>query len=133
MSRFVLFIEVVRTMDYWGIHVPTQFDDSENVGQSFHQMCWGWNRAVPELFTPLNQPGAFSLMESTYESRGYVAAPMQKFGKVSLLRRLCDMSELGIMKITRAGDEFQIRMTDDARAQFADATELDRLQTVGSP
>jgi hypothetical protein len=72
-------------------------------------------------------------MESTYESRGYAAALMQKFGKVSLLRRLCDMSERGIMKITRAGDEFQIRMTDDARAQFADATELDRLQTVGSP
>jgi hypothetical protein len=113
-----------------GIHASTQFDDSENVEQSFDLMCWGWNRAVAELFTPLNQTGAFPLMESTYESRGY-AALMQKFGKVSLLRRLCDMSERG--DDHQSGDEFQIRMTDDAQAQFADATESDRLRLSVHP
>lgn len=130
MGRFILFIEVVRAMDYWGIHVPAQFGDSENVEQSLDLMYWGWNRAVAELFTPLNQVGAFPLMESTPESRGYAAGLMQEFGKVSLLCRLSDMSERGIMEITKEGNEFQVCMADDARAQFADATELDRFQAA---
>lgn len=130
IGRFVLFIEVVRAMDYWGTHAPALIGDSEKVAQSLDLMYWGWNRAVAELFGPLDQPGAFPLMQSTQESRGYAAALMQEFGKVSLLRRLADMSERGIMDITRDGDEFQIRMGEDARAQFADATELDRLKAA---
>jgi hypothetical protein len=35
---------------------------------------------------------------------------MQEFGKVSLLRRLADMSERGIVEITRDADEFQIHI-----------------------
>lgn len=111
MRRFVLFIEVVRAMDYWGTFAPAMGGDSEQAAQSID----------------LIQPGAFPLMESTYESRLFAARLMQEFGKVSLLRRLADMSERGIMEITRDGDEFQIRMSEDAHAQFADATELDRL------
>lgn len=130
IGRFVLFIEVVRAMDYWGTHASALIGDSEKVAQSLDLMYWGWNRAVAELFGALDQPGAFPLMESTQESRGYAAALMQEFGKVSLLRRLADMSERVIMDITRDGDEFQIRMSEDARAQFADATELDRLKAA---
>ncbi|KQV40569.1 hypothetical protein ASC93_01285 [Massilia sp. Root335] len=130
MRRFVLFIEVVRAMDYWGTLAPAMGGDSEQAAQSIDLMYWGWNRAVAELFEPLDQPGAFPLMESTYESRLFAARLMQEFGKVSLLRRLSDMSERGTMEITRDGDEFQIRMSEDARAQFADATELDRLDAA---
>lgn len=130
MERFILFIEVVRAMDYWGTHAPALIGDSEKVTQSIDLMYWGWNRAVAELFEPLDQPGAFPLMESTYESRVFAAGLMQEFGKVSLLRRLADMSERGIVEITRSGDEFQIRMGEEARAQFADATELDRLKAA---
>lgn len=93
-------------------------------------MYWGWNRAVAELFEPLDQPGAFLLMESTHESRVFAAGLMQEFGKVSLMRRLADMSERGIMEIIRDGDEFQIRRGEDARAQFADAAEWDRLKAA---
>ena len=130
MGRFVLFIEVVRAMDFWGTHAPTMIGDSEKVSQSFDLMYWGWNRAVAELFEQLDQPGAFPLMESTQESRVFAAGLMQEFGKVSLLRRLADMSERTIMEIARDGDEFRIRMSEDARAQFADASELDRLKTA---
>jgi hypothetical protein len=130
MGRFVLFIEVVRAMDFWGTNAPAMIGDSEKVAQSFDLMYWGWNRAVAELFEPLNQPGAFPLMESTQDSRVFAAGIMQEFGKVSLLRRLADMSERAIMEIARNGDEFRIRMNEDARTQFADATELDRLKTA---
>lgn len=130
MGRFILFIEVVRAMDYWGTHAPALIGDSETVSQSFDLMYWGWNRAVAELFEPLEQPGAFPMMESTQESRVFAAELMQEFGKVSLLRRLADMSEGGIIGIARDGDEFHIRMGNDARAQFADATELDRLKAA---
>jgi len=130
MGRFVLFIEVVRAMDYWGTHAPALIGDSEKVSQSFDLMYWGWNRAVAELFEPMDQPGAFPMMESTQESRGFAAGLMQEFGKVSLLRRLADMSERGIMEIARDGEEFQIRMSEDARAQFSDATEMDRLKAA---
>lgn len=130
LDRFVLFIEVVRAMDYWGTHAPAVIGDSEKVSQSFDLMYWGWNRAVAELFEPLEQPGAFPMMESTQESRGFAAGIMQEFGKVSLLRRLADMSERGIMEVVRDGDEFEIRMGEDARAQFADATEMDRLKAA---
>ncbi|TAM13859.1 MAG: hypothetical protein EPN65_22180 [Pandoraea sp.] len=130
MDRFVLFIEVVRAMDYWGTHVPAPIGDGATVAQSFDLMYWGWNRAVAELFEPLDQPGAFPLMESTQKSREFATGLMQEFGKVSLLRRLADMSERGIMEVTRKGDEFQVRMGRDARAQFADAAELDRLKAA---
>lgn len=130
IGRFVLFVEVVRAMDYWGTQAPALIGDSEKVAQSFDLMYWGWNRAVAELFIPLEQPGAFPLMESTQESGGYAAALMQAFGKVSLLRRVADMSELGIAEIARDGDEFEIRMVDHARAQFADAAEFDRLEAA---
>lgn len=128
MGRFVLFIEVVRAMDYWGTRAPAPFGNSDKVEQSFDLMYWGWNRAVAELFSPLENAGAFPLMESTEESRRYAATLMQEFGKVSLLRRLADMNERGIMNITKDGDEFQVRMAEDARAQFADAMEWDRLK-----
>ena len=130
IGRFVLFIEVVRAMDFWGTNASAMIGDSEKVSQSFDMMYWGWNRAVAELFEPLSQPGAFPLMESTQESRVFAAELMQEFGKVSLLRRLADMSERAIMNIARDGDEFQIHMNEDAKAQFADATELDRLKTA---
>jgi len=128
MGRFVLFIEVVRAMDYWGTHAPVQFGGNDKVEQSLDLMYWGWNRVVAELFSPLDRAGAFPLMVSTQESRRYAATLMQEFGKVSLLRRLVDMSERGIMNITKEGQEFQIRMAEDARAQFADAMEWDRLK-----
>lgn len=130
MGRFVMFIEVVRAMDYWGISAYPDSLDKAKVGQSLDLMYWGWNRAVAELFEPLDQPGAFPLMESTPESRGFAAALMQEFGKASLARRLADMCERGIMEIARDGDEFQIRMSEDAKAQFADAMEHDRLKAA---
>lgn len=130
IGRFVLFIEVVRAMDYWGTHAPALVSDNEKVTQSIDLMYWGWNRAVAELFEPLDQPSALPLMESTHESRVFASGLMQEFGKVSLLRRLADMSERGIVEITRDGDEFQIRMGEDALAQFADATEWDRLKAA---
>ena len=127
IGRFVLFMEVVRAMDYWGTHAPVLIGDSEKVAQSIDLMYWGWNRAVAELFEPLDQPGGVPLVESTHESRVFATGLMQEFGKVSLLRRLADMSERGIMEIMRDGDQFQIHMSEDARAQFADAAESDRL------
>jgi len=130
IGRFVLFVEVVRAMDYWGTHAPALIGDDEKVAQSFDLMYWGWNRAVAELFEPLDQPGAFPMMESTQESRTFAANLMQELGKVSLLRRLADMSERGIMEVDRNGDGFNIRMSEDARAQFADSTELDRLNAA---
>lgn len=129
-GRFILFIEVVRAMDYWGTHARALIAGTEKTGQSIDLMYWGWNRAVAELFEPLDQPNAFPLTESTYESRLLAAGLMQELGKVSLLRRLADMSERGIMEVTRDGDEFQIRMGEDARAQFADAGESERLNAA---
>lgn len=117
-------------MDYWGTHAPVQTRGSDKAAQSLDLMYWGWNRAVAELFEPLDQPGAFPLMESTQESRESAVRLMQELGKVTLLRRLADMSERGIMEITRNGDEFQIRMGEDVRAQFSDATELGRLKAA---
>ena len=130
MNRFVLFTEVVRAMDYWGINAQLASTGDEKVEQSLDLMYWGWNRAVAELFEPLDQPSAFPLMETTQESRGFAAGLMQEFGKVSLARRLADMSERGIVEIARDGDEFQIRMSEDARAQFADTMEFDRLKAA---
>lgn len=130
LNRFVLFMEVVRAMDYWGINAQLASKGEEKVEQSLDLMYWGWNRAVAELFEPLDQLGAFPLMKSTHESRGFAAGLMQEFGKVSLARRLADMSERSIMEIARDGDEFQIRMSEHAKPQFADAMEFDRLRTA---
>ena len=130
MERFALFIEVVRAMDYWGTYAPALIGHSEKVAQSIDLMYWGWNRAVAELFEPLDKPDAFPLMESTHESRVYAAGLMQEFGKVSLLRRLADMSERGIVEVARDSDEFQIHMCGDAQAQFADAEETGRLKAA---
>jgi hypothetical protein len=55
-------------------------------------------------------------MESTRESRGLAAGLMQELGKVSLERCLADMGERGIMEIARDGDDFHMRMTEDARS-----------------
>ncbi len=128
LGRFILFIEVVRAMDYWSITAyPDSVKDAQTE-QSMDLMYWGWNRAVAELFEPLDQPGAFPMMESTRESRGFAAGLMQEFGKVSLARRLADMGERGIMEIARDSEDFRMQMTEDARAQFADFVESDRLK-----
>lgn len=132
MGRFIMFIEVVRAMDYWSISAYPDSLQSAQTGQALDLMYWGWNRAVAELFEPLDQPGAFPMMESTRESRGFAAGLMQELGKVSLARRLADMGERGIMEIARDGDDFRMRMTEDARAQFADFAESDRLKVAES-
>lgn len=126
-GKFLLFVEVVRAMDYWSTHGPALGGEREKNAPLIDLMYWGWNRAVAELFEPLDQLGAFPLMESTQESRMFAVGLMQEFGKASLLRRLADMSERGIMEITRDGADFQIQMGEDARAQLADHAESDRL------
>ncbi len=93
-------------------------------------MYSGWNRAVAELFEPLEIAGAFPVMGSTRSSRDFVVGVMQGFGKVSLLRRLVDMSERGIVDVTRDGDDFQVRISKDVRAQFADSMEADRFRAA---
>jgi hypothetical protein len=130
LNRFALFIEVVRTMDYWGTHSQAAIRDNEQMAHSFDLMYWGWNRAVAELFEPLEQANAFPLMESTQHSREFAAQLMQEFGKVSLLYRLADMVERRIMELIREDNEFRLRMSEDTRAQFADAAESDRLTAV---
>src|SRR6478609_3703936 len=110
MGRFILFIEAVRAMDYAVIQSQAASANKETIEQSLDLMYWGWNRAVAELFEPLDLPGAFPMMESTENSRRFAIGLMQEFGKVSLLRRLADMCERGIMEVVRKGDEFQIRM-----------------------
>ena len=130
MGRFIMFIEVVRAMDYWSITAYPDSLKNAQTEQSLDLMYWGWNRAVAELFEPLDQPGAFPMMESTRDSRGFAVGLMQEFGKVSLARRLADMGERGIMEIARDGDNFRMRMTEDARAKFADFAETDRLKAA---
>lgn len=130
MGRFVLFIEVVHAMDYWGIHAPAAIEDKNQSAQSFDLMYWGWNRAVSELFEPLEQPGAFPLMESTQRSREFAVGLMQEFGKVSLLRRMADMVERGIVEAVKDRDEFHVRIAEDTKAQFADSLESGRLKSA---
>lgn len=130
LGRFILFIEVVRAMDYWSITAYPDGLKNVQTEQSLDLMYWGWNRAVAELFEPLDHPGAFPMMESTRESRGFAAGLLQEFGKVSLTRRLADMGERGIMEIARNGDDFRMSMTEDARAQLADFAESDRLKAA---
>lgn len=129
-DRFVLFVEVVRTMDYWGTHASTVIGDSEQIAQSFDLMYWGWNRAIAELFDPLERPGSFLLMESTQRSREYATELMQNLGMVALLRRFADLCDGGIMKIDREGNEFHFYMDEEARAHFADSTEVDRFKAA---
>jgi hypothetical protein len=86
--------------------------------------------AVAALFEPLDQPSAFPLMERTPESRGLAAGLMQEFGKASLSRTLADMCERGILEVFRDGNEFQIRMIEAAKAQFADVMEHHRLKAA---
>ncbi|EYC52735.1 hypothetical protein AZ34_00400 [Hylemonella gracilis str. Niagara R] len=129
-ERFILFVEIVRTMDYWGTHALTVIGDNEQIAQSFDLMYWGWNRAIAELFDPLEQPGAFLLMESTQQSREYATELMQNLGIVGLLRRLADLGDSGIMKIDREGNEFHFRMDAEAKAQFADSAEMDRFKAA---
>ena len=117
-------------MDYWSIATYGASVQSEDVGPSRDLMSWGWNRSVSELFEPLAEWGAFPVMESTRESLSFAAGLMQEFGKASLACRLADMHEWGMMDVVIDGDDFRIRMRDDARAQFADAIELDRLSAT---
>ena len=44
MHRFVLFIEIVRAMDYWGIYTNLTSVDIEGGQQPLDLMYWGWNR-----------------------------------------------------------------------------------------
>ena len=127
LARFLLFIEVVRAMDYWSIGAYPASEKDDEVGQSLDLMYWGWNRAVAELFTPLDQAGAFPLLESTKESRASAVRLMQELGKVSLAHRLADMADREIMEIAGDGDEFHIQMSENAQAQFADVMEIDHL------
>ena len=41
MDRFVMFIEVVRAMDYWSIHSNPDSLNDVKVGQSLDLMYWG--------------------------------------------------------------------------------------------
>ena len=53
---------------------------------------------------------------------------MPEFGKGLLLRQLADLNEQGSADVARDGDDFQVRMSEDARAQPADSMEVNRLE-----
>ena len=129
MNRFILFVEVVRVIDYWG----TLSRPSEKEKSSIHKldlMYWGWNMAVAELFEPLEQKNSFPLMESTEKSRSFAAWILSEFGKISLLKRLADMEIHGIAKVLWNDKSVHISMTDSTRAQFTDFLETELLENA---
>lgn len=128
MGRFVMFIEVVRAMDYWGISAYPDSLEKVKVSQSIDLMYWGWNRAVAELFEPLDQPGAFPLMKSTPDSRGFAAGLLQEFGKASLARRLADMCERGILEVVRDARSCRGSCTSECGRNSASAAVRRRIQ-----
>lgn len=112
MGRFILFIEVVRAMDYWG-HMPRPLSATKNeITQSFALMYRRWNGAAAELFEPLEPPGAFALMESTQRSRKFATGLTQELGKVSLLRGISNhgLCRPAVPQAHLRGDDMNLKM-----------------------
>lgn len=127
MNRFILFVEVVRVIDYWGILSRPNKENKSSL-HKLDLMYWGWNMAVASLFESLEQPNSFPLMESTEKSRNFAVWILSEFGKVSLLKRLADMEIHGIAEVIWDDRTIHISMVDSARSQFNDFLEIDRLE-----
>ena len=54
IGRFIMFIEGVRSMDFWSSSAYPDSLQNARTGQALHLMYFGSNRAVAEFFEPLD-------------------------------------------------------------------------------
>jgi len=131
ISCFVLFTEMNRVSDYYGIGTNYNLDNKRVVTQTVDIMKMGWNLAASYLLKPLDLTG-FPFVESTEITRRHAGGLLYKFGCHNLLKRTQDMIRAGFLLAEKNETGYVFRKSTIPDSQFPDLLEftlLENLQT----
>lgn len=123
LSRFLLFVETLRVIDYWSVFQTLLPEEHRLRPYDFGILQFGWNRALEFLYQPLTAPG-FPIIESTKRSRGFAEGLLHQFGRSVLLTRAADMIAFDFLHAEEVDEEVHLRMVDGVADQFLDNVEF---------
>jgi hypothetical protein len=129
-SRFALFLEALRAIDYWTVFQSHARQEQRLPLADFQIMQWGWNKAAAHLFSPLKRPNGVPVHKSTDESRSYAMAFLHQLGRATLMHRTAEMIRFGFMTAETIDDGFIVRKTDLVSSQFLDNLEFSRWEKL---
>lgn len=128
-KKFLLFIEVVRVVDYWSVMRDLLPEGKTMTVADFHIVKLGWNKAFSHLYSPLEKEG-FPLMECTSNSFRFALRVLYKFGLSVLFRRVHEMYFAGLLDAELEGDKVILSTPHHATLQHMDNLEHNLLDKV---
>ncbi len=126
-ERLVIFIEATRVLDCESVQVQVGSENKRLTPPDLNMIENGWNQVTAKCLTPLNQKGAFPLMESTPRTRSFAASLLHQCGRAILMQRVADMVQYGIMTAEPALDGFTFTASEDSKSQWLDEVESIQL------
>lgn len=126
LSRFVLFTEAMRVLDYWSVFKDMLPPEKSLSPPDFEIVQLGWNSALEYLFVPVKSDG-FPIRESTHKTRLFATSLLHKFGRSVLLRRVYEMLVSGYVSSEIVDSKIVIKTTERAEEQYIDNLEFKLL------
>jgi len=130
-SCFILFTEMTRVSDYWGLGQNYTSEDASATVQTLDIMKMGWNLAASYLYK-VPQTNGFPFHESTDSTRRHAANLLYKFGCLNLLKRTQDMLKADILAMEVKGDKYIFRKKGHSSSQYLDQLEFENLDNLAA-
>lgn len=124
-SRFVLFLEALRILDYRTIVEPSVPEERRISPQLLSIMRWGWGLAASHLLRPLDMNG-IPMGKSDAESLKAAEQLLYHFGLVVLMRRAAEMVRCGYLSVAEVEGVLSVTSVDFMAYQHVDNLEFDR-------
>jgi len=128
--KFILFLEIVRNLDYWAIYQNKLPKDQCLPWPDYEIMLQGWNLVLKHLCVGLNGQG-IPICARTENLQISANTIIHCFGRSVLLKRAAQMLQAKLAEATILDSKIEITIKESATSQFLDILEfstLDQLQ-----
>lgn len=126
-EKFIVFLEVQRVLDTWGIqHSFRQKDEAPNY--RLDVLRWGMNLATSHLLESQTTSLRVPMARRSTELRAMATEILWNFGAIALTRRAADMIQHGFLLASRDGEVLSLRDSGTGPVQFMDHTEFEVLR-----
>jgi len=128
-SKFIIFLEIVRNIDYWSVH-QKRVPKSQSISlPDFEIMLQGWNLVLEHLCVKLNIQG-IPICERTDNLQLTANTIIHCFGRSVLLKRVAKMVEAQLVDVNIKESKIEITVNKSATSQFLDILEFSSLEEL---
>ena len=122
-GKFILFLEIVRNLDYWSIHQKRLLKHQSLPYPDYEIMLQGWNLVLKHLCVGLETKG-IPIIERTSDLQLSANTIIHGFGRSVLLKRTSQMLLAKLAEATVINSKIEITLKENATSQYLDILEF---------